>query len=164
MALPFVGNERPDPDVCAVAAGDADAVAGLPLLPLQHGWETSDRRNAHVALYAAAVRAVAKQLQVPLLDIHSIFSQQGANLQVLLNDGVHFSPEGNQLVAKSLRDLLETHADLAGVRAGALPNHYPLFDQIDAANPERTFSELFQRQLVVPGGQKKAGPTQSTLQ
>jgi hypothetical protein len=116
-----------------------------------------------VVLYAAAVRTVAKQLHVPLLDIHSIFTQQG-DLKTLLNDGVHFSPAGNQLVAKSLRDLLETNADLAGVRAGVLPTHYPTFDQIDAANPEKTFSELFQRQMVVPGGQKKAGPTQSTLQ
>lgn len=132
----------------------------LLLLP-QHGWKSSDRTNARVAPYVAAVQEVAKQNAVPLLDINNIFNQQGPEqLKQLLNDGVHFSPQGNQLVFKSLRDYLESQGEFAGVRTGDLPNHYPLFDQVDASNPGKTFRDLFERQVVTPGGSQKGGPTQ----
>lgn len=140
-----------------------------PNTPTQHGWEISDRTNKQAALYAAAARDVAKQQGVPLLDIHTVFSQAGPQqVSQLLNDGVHFSPQGQELVFKSLRELIEKSPELAGVRTGDLPNHYPLFDQVDAANPGKTFRELFERQGVVgaPGasgqqpGRKVGGPTQ----
>lgn len=133
--------------------------AVAPHIPTQHGWESSDRTNAKVDEYVAAVQEVAKQQAVPLLDLHSIFSQQGAQqLKQLLNDGVHFSPQGNELLFKSMRDALERRAEFAGIRAGDLPNHFPLFNQVDAANPGKTFKELFERQVVTPP--QRAGPTQ----
>jgi hypothetical protein len=144
-------------DTVSTAAAPATAIATLS--SLQHGWNTSDRLNVQVTQYAAAAREVSKQLSTPLLDIHSIFTIQGPQqLSQLLNDGVHFSTEGNQLVFKSLKRVLESEADFAGMRTGDLPNHYPLFNQVDASNPGKTFKDLFERQVVTPG--QRGGPTQ----
>jgi hypothetical protein len=138
-----------------------DAAHCPSLAHTQHGWEVSDRTNARVDQYVAAVREVAKQQALPLLDLHSIFSQQEPQqLKQLLNDGVHFSPQGNELLFKSLRDALETRPEFAVIRSADLPNHFPLFNQIDAANPGKTFKELFDRQVVTPPAPQKAGPTQ----
>lgn len=143
----------------AAATASAIATAAATLSSLQHGWNTSDRLNVQVTQYAAAAREVSKQLSTPLLDIHAIFTQSGPQrLSQLLNDGVHFSAEGNQLVFKSLKSVLGSEADFAGIRIGDLPNHYPLFDQVDASNPGKTFKDLFERQVVTPG--QRGGPTQ----
>jgi hypothetical protein len=145
----------------AIAAAAITCCCATVAFVLQHGWDSSDRTNAKVSLYAAAAREVSKQHNIPLLDVNSIFSQQGPQqLKHLLNDGVHFSAQGNQLVFKSLRELLETKEELAGLRTGNLPNHFPLFDQVDASNPDKTFRDLFDRQVVTPGGQQHGGPTQ----
>lgn len=140
----------------------------LPRLLFQHNWATSDRTNAAVAEYAAGAREVAEQLGVPLLDIQSIFTQPGAPaLKQLLNDGVHFGPPGQQLVAKSFLELTDSSPQLTAVKRAQMPIHYPRYDQIDSKNPGKTFQELFDQQLVVPGhgassgaaAPRKGGPT-----
>jgi hypothetical protein len=122
-------------------------------LRAQKGKAASDRTNAQVDLYAAAAREVAKQAAVPLLDVHAIFKGAG-NTAALLNDGVHLSPEGNRLVAASLAQLIGGSPELTGLRAGDLPNHYPLFNQVDEAHSERTFKELWEQGLVAGGGKR----------
>jgi hypothetical protein len=89
---------------------------------------------------------VAAQLRVPLLDLQATFNAQGgpSKLKQLLVDGLHFSPEGNQLVFKALRELIDKEPAMSGVAASALPSHMPLYNQVDAANPEKTFRDLFQ--------------------
>lgn len=111
---------------------------------------------------------MAQQLGVPLLDIQSIFTQPGAPaLKQLLNDGVHFGPPGHQLVAKSFLELIDSSPQLTAVKRTQMPNHYPKYDQIDPQNPGKTFQDLFDQQLVVPGhgaisgsaAPRKDGPT-----
>lgn len=136
---------------------------------MQRNLTVSDRRNAALTKYAAAAREVASQLGAPLLDVHTAFSlqQEGTQQTVkegLLNDGVHFAPAGQQLVFSSLKDLLDSNPGLSGVRPNEMPNHYPLFNQVDEANPRHTFDELFEKQLVQPTTKKAGGGNGPTEQ
>ncbi|KAF8057625.1 IAH1 [Scenedesmus sp. PABB004] len=112
----------------------------------------SDRTNAQVAAYAAAVRAVSAGAGVPVLDVHAAVSAlPAAQRAAWTYDGVHPSAEGQAMVFGLLKAALEGTPALAAVRPGSLPLHLPAYNQINATAPRATFDELFDRGLVTRG-------------
>lgn len=58
-----------------------------------------DRRLEVTAEYAEAVRQVGKALKVPVVDLfHEVLAVPGWQTQVMLPDGLHLNPAGQQLL------------------------------------------------------------------
>lgn len=60
----------------------------------------TQRHNAVLGEYAAAVRRVAARNQARLIDLHAVMLADGDYLRFLDADGLHFSPEGYRLLAE----------------------------------------------------------------
>jgi lysophospholipase L1-like esterase len=66
------------------------------------------RTNQVTSTYAAAVRALAIKLSVPLLDVYALFNNYGDWQNKLLSpDGLHLSPQGQEAIFKGLQTLIE---------------------------------------------------------
>jgi lysophospholipase L1-like esterase len=65
-----------------------------------------DGFNKLLLTYAASVRKLAKEHQVPLIDIYQIFQdynrQPNQSIDTLLLDGMHPNDRGHQIIAKIL--------------------------------------------------------------
>ncbi|MBT6845792.1 MAG: hypothetical protein HOA14_00080 [Planctomycetaceae bacterium] len=65
-----------------------------------------DGFNKLLVTYAASVRKLAKDHQVPLIDIYQVFQtydkQSGQSIDALLLDGMHPNDRGHQIIAKIL--------------------------------------------------------------
>ena len=120
------GQTAHDGAVCLLTAPPASPP------PQTYGYtgQVPERTNEVAGQYAAACKAVAAALRVPCLDLWAAFQAHPAWPAALVPDGLHPSPEGNALVLKELRALLDAsfphlrpegmaldaplHADLAG--------------------------------------------------
>lgn len=110
---------------------------------------TSDRTNAQVAKYAAAVRALGTEQSVPVLDMFSLVNGlPAAEKAAWAEDGLHPGPQGQAMVFQVLRSALESMVQFDNLRQGSLPLHWPAYNQIDVKNPNKTFDALLQQQRV----------------
>lgn len=97
------------------------------------------RAYATTQQYAAAVRAVAAQLDAPLLDVWSLFvAQEDWQTALLSPDGLHLAPGGQELVAHALMGLLGQQ--LPAARPVALPWHHPTWWFIDYKRAEQQWA------------------------
>jgi lysophospholipase L1-like esterase len=115
--------------------------------PLDEWQAGSEQRTAaNTAKYATACRQVGEELDVPILDLWTIFMQkagwEGGSwgsligskavpksqvLDNLLSDGLHFTPAGYQIVFEELVNLIQTQ----------LPDHVP--DKLPQVFPDWKF-------------------------
>lgn len=68
----------------------------------------SDRNNDTTCQYAHAVNELAKELNIPSLDLFTLFSRANAR-ESLFDDGLHFSKEGHKLLFDALIKLIEKY-------------------------------------------------------
>jgi acyl-CoA thioesterase-1 len=74
-------------------------------------------RNRTLKAYVEAVRSLARQEQVPLLDVYARFAElalEGTDINTLFTDGMHPNPQGHTVLAKLL--LQEFHHSGVGTR------------------------------------------------
>lgn len=114
-----------------------------------------ERTNENAGIYAQACVEVAAQLGRPCLDLWTLM-QTREDWPKFLNDGLHFSQEGNSFVAKHLVDVIEAafpdftvtpdpHTGNFGT-SGAMSTlrpHAPWHDKIDHRQPSQSFDEVF---------------------
>ena len=67
--------------------------------------------------YADVVRAVADELDAPLCDMAARFEAMAPETRqrLMMGDGIHFLPPGDQRLAELLLDCLWSHADVRSV-------------------------------------------------
>ena len=69
--------------------------------------EASERENMFTKEYVEACKCVGEKMGVPVLDLWSIFMEHGDDwATALLNDGLHLTAQGNELVYDSLQNLI----------------------------------------------------------
>ncbi|RMZ74802.1 hypothetical protein DV737_g5725, partial [Chaetothyriales sp. CBS 132003] len=109
-------------------------------------WDGNQSRSAvNTALYAEACRNVAASLSLPCIDLWSVFMtkagwkgpgsgekligskerERSRVLNELLDDGLHLSPQGYNVLWHELRALIES--ELSSEVAGGLPMVYPSY-------------------------------------
>ena len=73
--------------------------------PVNHQWHHEnkpfDRFEEDVALYNAMSRKIAHDLEIPVSDLHGVIAGAGRDA-LLVKDGVHFKPEGSELLGKAV--------------------------------------------------------------
>ncbi|KAG2483419.1 hypothetical protein HYH03_017726 [Edaphochlamys debaryana] len=97
-----------------------------------------DRTAEHTAPYAREAAAVAADLGVPCLDLHSLLQQEDQWGERLLVDGLHFTPAGQERLWALLRELLAK--EWPEIRPEVLPMHFPPWEAVDQENPGATFA------------------------
>jgi lysophospholipase L1-like esterase len=60
------------------------------------------RENKHIAQYAAIVRDLANAMSLPLVDLYKIMNGRKDLINLLLDDGLHFSHAGYDLFAQHI--------------------------------------------------------------
>lgn len=93
------------------------------------GESSPNRTFKFTARYAAAVRSIASQLSLPLLDVWKLFTQQQGWQQLLRTDGLHLNLDGQKAVFEELMKVVEH--DVASVRPAALAWHHPTWWFVD---------------------------------
>lgn len=72
-----------------------------------------DRTLEHAQQYAAAVKALGRKLQLPVVDLYAQLQQVPGWRDSLLDDGLHFTPAGMRQVWLLLKGaLLESYPEL----------------------------------------------------
>lgn len=96
-----------------------------------------DRTTAYTGEYAKACRELAAELELPVVDLWTEMQRQEDWGPRLFDDGLHFSPAGNQFVYEEiLRGIKTSYPNL---RSHKLPVHFPNSAFIDPEHPELTF-------------------------
>jgi lysophospholipase L1-like esterase len=95
-----------------------------------------DRTNEVTKLYAQACKEVAKEADVPVIDLWSVFQQTQNWRQAYLCDGLHLTAGGNRIVFDELVNVLN---GISFLRADKLPMDFPSFADIDPKNPGVAF-------------------------
>lgn len=84
--------------------------------PVNQEWhhknKTFDRFEKDVTSYNAAAAEICRKLGIPINDLYSVVISAGAE-NILLNDGVHFKPEGCDLLGEHVAECIERIAGLA---------------------------------------------------
>jgi lysophospholipase L1-like esterase len=70
-----------------------------------------DRFEADVAAYNQAAQEVCRKLGVPVNDLYSLVMEAGRD-RLLLDDGVHFTPKGYELLGKAVAKAIRTQLQL----------------------------------------------------
>lgn len=65
-----------------------------------------DRTLAYMQQYAQTVLDLAKQLQLPVVDLYSRLQQVPDWQTVVLKDGLHFTPAGSMAVWQEMQQVL----------------------------------------------------------
>ena len=68
----------------------------------------AQRRNPVTKLYRDIVISIGKKYKIPVLDLFQLFLNE-PNWKTFLNDGLHFSTEGNEFVGKKLLQCIDDH-------------------------------------------------------
>jgi hypothetical protein len=84
---------------------------------IQRKMRSSDRTNAQVAKYAAAVRALGAEQAVPVLDMFSLVNSLPASERAAWSDdGVHPGAAGQAMVFQALKSALESMVQFDDLR------------------------------------------------
>lgn len=97
------------------------------------------RTYRYTAFYAAAVRAVAAQMKIPLLDMWEWFDNyQDWQSRLLLPDGLHMNPTGQEVTYNAFMKMIDEQ--MPEIRAASLPWHHPTWWFIDYKNAVQQFA------------------------
>ena len=66
-----------------------------------------ERTNDFTGKYAAAVRQLAEEKQLPIVDLWTSMQAESAWQTNFLCDGLHFTPAGNQFVYQQLQPVID---------------------------------------------------------
>jgi lysophospholipase L1-like esterase len=116
----------------------------------------AERTSEHTEKYANTCIEVAKETNVPCLDMFSVMKEAGGEddgFGKFLSDGLHFSSEGHDFVLKVLLEAIETHYPALAVipdpvtgqsnnissKCEALENSGPYHDEIKHNEWEKAF-------------------------
>jgi lysophospholipase L1-like esterase len=95
-----------------IRSGTRARVIWAATTPVNEEWHHKnkpfDRFEADVAAYNKAANAIAKDLGVPVDDLFAVVRKAGRD-KLLLPDGVHFKPEGYELLGKAVAALIRRH-------------------------------------------------------
>ncbi|KAF6262336.1 SGNH hydrolase-type esterase domain-containing protein [Scenedesmus sp. NREL 46B-D3] len=97
-----------------------------------------NRTFKFTAQYAAAVRNVASQLSVPVLDVWRAFTERHNWQSLLRPDGLHLNRDGQQEVYTALMKLIEEAVPAA--RPAALAWHHPTWWFVDYAQANKQWA------------------------
>ena len=91
---------------------ELDGVVWATTTPVDENWHHQnkgfDRLEADVDAYNAAARAVAEDLGVPIDDLFAVVESEG-KARLLIQDGVHFTEEGSQLLGRVVAECIWGH-------------------------------------------------------
>lgn len=117
--------------------------------------------------YAQACKEVAESVQIPCLDLWTLF-QKEKEWSKFLNDGLHFSKDGHEFVLTKLLELIEVQfpelmitpdpitgqsANSGSKSGSALTQFGPYHDQIDHTNPQKAMDEAF---AIIPAATSRS--------
>ncbi|HYF35457.1 MAG TPA: PVC-type heme-binding CxxCH protein, partial [Prosthecobacter sp.] len=112
-------------------------------------------RNGDVALYAAAVKEVAKQRGAIYVDLFTPLSERGANQPRLTDNGLHLNQEGlktvARLVAMQLGVSMSESDDLTALRAAIVEKNRLFFDCWRPANWSFVYGDRVSQMFGKPG-------------
>lgn len=95
-----------------------------------------DRTNDFTHTYATACKDLGIELNIPVVDLWTAMQVEKDWGTRLLEDGLHFTIEGNKMVFEHVhKALIQSFPSL---QFESLPLHYPHWDMVDAACPERS--------------------------
>lgn len=97
------------------------------------------RHVERTAKYAALCVDTAHKLGIPVVDLHTTMSRHAGGFEHFLEDGLHLSDKGNQLVYDLLLDVIvETLPEINP----KIPRQFPPYDLIDLENPDKSLGLL----------------------
>ena len=103
--------------------------------------------------YAEACKAVASELELPVLDLYTIMKDAVDDFGIFFYDGLHFNKDGHEIVLKSLLEAIESNfpslavtpdpltgqPNNSGSKCEGIPNSGPYHDHIDHNKPKEPF-------------------------
>jgi lysophospholipase L1-like esterase len=96
-----------------------------------------DRTNVYTKQYAECCKEVAKELDLPVVDLWTSMQEPKGWGTLLFNDGLHFTPEGNQHVYNAV--LTTINNTYPSLKVEEMPMQFPHFSEIDFSNPAASF-------------------------
>lgn len=90
--------------------------------------EAPERSNAAAGTYADAVVALGTELGLPVVDLWRAFQKVEDWQTVLLNDGLHLTPAGNELVGRLVLEAVAQNFD--NLRPEAIPFDVPEWGEL----------------------------------
>ncbi|KAJ6799461.1 GDSL esterase/lipase [Iris pallida] len=97
--------------------------------------ELPERTNETTGVYAKQCIELAKELQVPYIDLWSQMQETAGWQKMFLSDGLHLTPEGNAILHK---EVVRVFRD-AHFRAEEMPYDFPHHSAISGDDPEQAF-------------------------
>ncbi|XP_062211441.1 GDSL esterase/lipase At5g62930 isoform X2 [Phragmites australis] len=94
-----------------------------------------ERTNEMAGVYAGQCIELAKEMHIPCINIWSKMQETEGWQKLYLSDGLHLTPEGNEVVHKEVVKTLRH----AGLKAEDMPYDFPHHSQIDGSCPEKAF-------------------------
>lgn len=101
-----------------------------------------DRTLSESGRYAQMCISVAKSKGVPVVDLWSGFQQHQDWGTGLLNDGLHFTPEGNRVVFNLLTSIMDK--EFPQLRVEELPLDLPLHPDVVPSNPQEGMNKYME--------------------
>ncbi|KAK3035337.1 hypothetical protein RJ639_034045 [Escallonia herrerae] len=99
--------------------------------------EMPERTNQVTGVYAKQCIELAKELDLPSIDLWSKMQETEGWQKKFLSDGLHLTAEGNAVV---YREVLKNFND-AWLSAPEMPYDFPHHSVIDEKNPEKAFQQ-----------------------
>jgi hypothetical protein len=96
--------------------------------------ESSERTNEVTRQYADACVEVGADLGVPVLNLWDIFMKDACYGDVLLNDGLHLTAKGNELVYTSLEGVID--ASFPHLKSDAMDLDVPEFRSLISSDQD----------------------------
>lgn len=103
--------------------------------------ELPERTNEMTGIYASNCVELAHELNLPCVDIWSRMQETIGWQKKFLSDGLHLTPEGNDVVYREVGRALKN----AGLSPEALPYDFPHHSQIDGKRPGKAFEAIEHR-------------------
>ncbi|KAK4264344.1 hypothetical protein QN277_025538 [Acacia crassicarpa] len=99
--------------------------------------ELSERTNKVTGEYAKACIETAEELGVRFINLWSKMQETDGWQKKFLSDGLHLTPEGNEVVYQEVTRVFKE----AWLSAEEMPYDFPHYLQIDGKNPESAFQQ-----------------------
>ncbi|KAG9138049.1 hypothetical protein Leryth_001298 [Lithospermum erythrorhizon] len=97
-----------------------------------------ERTNEVAGVYATQCVDLARELDIPSINLWSKMQETEGWQKTFLGDGLHLTPEGNAIV---YREVIKVFNE-AWLSAAKMPYDFPHHSEIDAKNPEKAFEQL----------------------
>ncbi|KAK7330536.1 hypothetical protein VNO77_24731 [Canavalia gladiata] len=103
----------------------------------ENAGELPERTNKVTGQYANACVEIAKEMGVHYINLWSKMQETDGWQKKFLSDGLHLTPEGNDVVYQEVIKVLNK----AGLSADKMPFDFPHHSKIDDKNPESAFQQ-----------------------